>query len=245
MRSRRVKNLLVDNFRLIKILKIRQTSAMDLVRGFKLVAIVTISAVLLSGCGKSSVTYASDAKDGVFFSVPNSWSSVTPKSLAAQESLSTAQGAAERLALVHFQIAYSPNVKIAARDVLSLTAPTSPIVYARVRELTDSEIQQVSYNDLRNLILPLSTWEDGTASSIPVYSVASDQEAVQKGGRGIHTVFSFTNNGVSQTINQTGLLSNDHRTLVMFVVRCSTVCYTKNKAAIEKAVASLTDRGPR
>lgn len=187
--------------------------------------------------------YGSDVKDGVYFSVPQSWNTVTGKALLAQEALSTTQGAAERLTLVHYQEAYSPNPKIKAKDVLTLTAPNSPIVYARVRALTNSEIQQISYNDLRNLILPVTSWEDGTASSIPVYSVASDQEAIQKGGRGIHTIFSFTNNGVSQTINQTGLLSNDHRTLVMFVVRCSTLCYFKNKTTIDKAVASFTVRG--
>lgn len=216
---------------------------MNFARGFKVVATAAACAVLLTGCGQSSLKYGSDTKDGVYFSVPNSWNAVTSKALSAQEALSNTQGAAERLSLVHFQEAYSPDPKLKAKDVLTLSAPNSPIVYARVRALTNSEIQQVSYNDLRNLILPLTSWEDGTASSVPVYSVASDREAVQKGGRGVHTVFSFTNNGVSQTINQTGLLSNDHRTLVMFVVRCSTVCYTKNKTVIEKAVASLTDRG--
>ena len=213
--------------------------------GFKLSAVILGGALLLTSCGTPSQKYGSDSKDGVYFAVPNSWNQISSKDLASQEALSTVAGSSERLALVRYQVAYSPDAKIKAKDVLTLNTPDSPIVYARVRGLTDSEIQQVSYNDLRNLILPLTTWEDGTASSIPVYNVITDQEAVQKGGRGVHTVFAFTNNGVSQTINQTGLLSNDHRTLVMFVVRCSTVCYNKNKTEIEKAVASLTDRGTK
>jgi hypothetical protein len=217
---------------------------MNFGRGFKLGIALLSGALLLSGCGTASQKYGSDSKDGVYFAVPNSWKIITSKDLAAQEALSTTTGAAERMALVRYQVAFTPDAKVKAKDVLTLNTPESPIVYARVRALTNSEIQQVSYNDLRNLILPLTSWEDGTSSSIPIYNVISDQEAVQKGGRGVHTVFAFTNNGASQTINQTGLLSNDHRTLVMFVVRCSTACYNKNKKVIEKTVASLTDRGP-
>ena len=236
---------LESKFRLINFDNLGQTFPMNFGRGFRLSATLIGAALLLSGCGTPSQQYGSDSKDGVYFAVPHSWKKISSKDLGAQEALSTVSGAAERLALVRYQEAFTPDSKITAKDVLTLNSPDQPIAYARVRGLTDSEIQQVSYNDLRNLILPLTTWEDGTASSIPVYNVITDEEAVQKGGRGVHTVFAFTNNGVSQTINQTGLLSNDHRTLIMFVVRCSTVCYNKNKTEIEKAVASLTDRGTK
>jgi len=212
-------------------------------RGLSLVAVATLCSLVLTGCAQSSQQYGSDSKDGVYFAVPNGWHTISTKDLNHEESLSTAQGAAERLALVHYQIAFSAQSKFSASDVLSLTAPEQPVVYVRVRGLTNDEIQQVSYNDLRNLVVPLSTWEDGTASSIPVYNVSTDEEAVQKGGRGVHTVFNFTSNGVSQTLNQTGLLSNDHHMLVMFIARCTTACYTKNQSLIEKIVKSFTFRG--
>ena len=208
-------------------------------------ASVLTCALMLTGCGTPSRQYGSDSKDGVYFAVPRSWHKITSAELAKQEALSTLPGAAERLALVNYQEAFSADPKITAKDVLTLSSPKSPIAYARVRGLSDAEMQQVSYNDLRNLILPLTTWEDGTASSIPPFTVLADQESVHKGGRGVHTIYEFTNDGVSQTINQTGLLSNNHRTLIMFIVRCSTTCYNKNKTQIEKAVASLTDRGTR
>ena len=214
-------------------------------RGLSLVAVATLCSLVLTGCAQSSQQYGSDTKDGVYFAVPNSWHQISSKDLNHEESFSTAQGAAERLALVHYQVAFSVDPKFTAKDVLSLTAPTQPVVYTRVRGLTNDEIQQVSYNDLRNLVLPLSTWEDGTATSIPVYSVATDEEAVQKGGRGVHTVFSFTSNGVSQTLNQTGWISNDHHMLVMFIARCTTACYTKNQSLIEKIVKSFTFRGSK
>jgi len=212
-------------------------------RILKLGVPVLTCALILTGCGTPARQYGSDSKDGVYFAVPRSWHKITPKDLAKQEALSTIAGASDRLALVRYQEAFSADPKITAKDVLTLSSPKSPIAYARVRGLSDAEIQQVSYNDLRNLILPLTTWEDGTAASIPPFKVLVDQESVQKGGRGVQTVYEFTNEGVSQTVNQTGLLSNDHRTLIMFIVRCSTSCYNKNKTEIEKVVASLTNRG--
>ena len=212
-------------------------------RGFRAVAVLTICTLFLSGCAEASQKYASDTKDGVYFAVPNSWKLIDPKALHAQESISTASGAAERLAQVHWQAAYTPDIKFKVSDVLDLIAPSRPLVYVRVRSLTAYEIQRVSYNDLRNLIVPVTSWEDGSASSIPVFNVLTDEEEVQRGSRGIHTVFNFVNLGVSQTLDQTGLLSNDHRTLIMFVVRCTTKCYNKEKTAIKKVVASFTSRG--
>ena len=216
---------------------------MKLPRRFKAIAVAAGCSLLLSGCAEPTQKYASDNKDGVYFAVPNSWKLIDAKALHAQESLSTASGAAERLTEVHWQAAYTPDAKFKVSDVLDLIAPSRPLVYVRVRSLTAYEIQRVSYNDLRNLIVPITSWEDGSASSIPVFNVLTDEEDVQKGSRGIHTVFNFVNLGVSQTLDQTGLLSNDHRTLIMFVVRCTTKCYDKETTAIKKVVASFTNRG--
>lgn len=213
--------------------------------GLKAIAVLAGSTLVLTGCAEPLQKYASDTKDGVYFAVPNSWKLIDPKALHAQESLSTASGAAERLAEVHWQAAYTPDTKIKVSDVLDLIAPSRPLVYVRVRSLTAYEIQRVSYNDLRNLIVPVTTWEDGSASTIPVFNVLTDEEDIQKGSRGIHTVFNFVNLGVSQTLDQTGLLTNDHRTLIMFVVRCTTKCYNREKTVIKKVVASFTNRGTK
>jgi len=50
---------------------------------------------------------------------------------------------------------------------------------------------------------------------------------------------------VEQTLNQTSLMSNDRSTLYIFVVRCATKCYTKNKKVIEEIVTSYTVQGAK
>jgi hypothetical protein len=72
-----------------------------------------------------------------------------------------------------------------------------------------------------------------------------DQEVVQKGARGVQTVYSFSIDGKEQTINQTSLMANDRTKLYIFVVRCTTECYNKNKKKIEEIVSSFTVEGAR
>jgi hypothetical protein len=202
-----------------------------------------LSLALLTGCSQPSKIYAANKAEGVYFAIPQGWAKVSQKDLSARESLSTAAGAAERAASVLWQEAYSPNPKIAATDVLSLKTPQEPIVYVRVRGLLGPEINSVSYNSLRDLVVPLTAWVDGTKKA-PTFDISNDEERVEKGGRGVHSVFNFVQaDGSDQTINQTSLLSNDHSTIYALLIRCSTSCYDKKRTTLEKIAASFTVRG--
>jgi hypothetical protein len=202
-----------------------------------------LSVAVLSGCSQPSRIYAANKSEGVFFAIPKGWTKVSQKSLHARETSSNASGAAERAASVLWQEAYSLNPKITATEVLSLKTPQEPIVYVRVRNLLGAEINSVSYNSLRDLVVPLTSWVDGTKKS-PVFDISNDEERVEKGARGVHSVFNFVQlDGSDQTIDQTSLLSNDHSTIYALLIRCSTTCYDKNRTILEKIAASFTVRG--
>jgi len=216
---------------------------MPRVRSVFLLLVATLFAGLLSGCTQTSRYYAVDKSDGVYFALPHGWQKIPQQNLAAQESLSTASGAAERAAAVHWQEAYVVDPSFDAKRVLSLKTPDSPIVYARVRTLLPEEINSVSYNSLRDLVVPLTGWVNGTIKS-PSLDIAVDEERVEKGARGVHSVFTFGSaDGTSQTIDQTSLLSTDHSIIYVLIVRCSSQCYQKNRSALEKIAASFTVRG--
>lgn len=204
-----------------------------------------IAVVLLAGCAKPSKIYAADKKEGVYFAVPQGWTKVSQKALTARESTSTATGAAERAASVLWQEAYSQNPKITATDVLSLKTPQDPLVYVRVRSLLGPEINSISYNSLRDLVVPLTGWVNGTTKA-PSFDISNDEERVEKGARGIHSVFNFVQaDGSDQTIDQISLLSNDHSIIYALLIRCSTKCYEKNRSTLEKIAASFTVRGKK
>jgi hypothetical protein len=210
------------------------------------IALLGIALVLgLTGCGESSKLYPASKSEGVFFSVPTNWKALSTASLNKYEKESTEPEGAARQALVKWQIAYTTNKKLKAAEVFNLTAPSKPLAFARVRDLESSEINSVSYNTLRDVIVPVTQIIEGDDPSAPDFQILVDQEVVQKGARGVQTVYSFSIDGKEQTINQTSLMSNDRTKLYIFVVRCTTECYNKNKKKIEEIVSSFTVEGAR
>jgi hypothetical protein len=211
-----------------------------------IIALLGIALVLgLTGCGESSKLYPASKSEGVFFSVPTNWKALSTASLNKYEKESTEPEGAARQALVKWQIAYTTNKKLKAAEVFNLTAPTKPLAFARVRDLESSEINSVSYNTLRDVIVPVTQIIEGEDPSAPDFQILVDQEVVQKGARGVQTVYSFSIDGKEQTINQTSLMANDRTKLYIFVVRCTTECYNKNKKKIEEIVSSFTVEGAR
>jgi hypothetical protein len=211
-----------------------------------MVALLGIALVLgLTGCGESSKLYPASKSEGVFFSVPTNWKALSTASLNKYEKESTEPEGAARQALVKWQIAYTTNKKLKVSEVFNLTAPSQPLVFARVRDLESSEINSVSYNTLRDVIVPVTQIIAGDDPSAPDFQILVDQEVVQKGARGVQTVYSFSIDDKEQTINQTSLMSNDRTTMYIFVVRCTTECYAKNKKKIEEIVSSFTVEGAR
>lgn len=210
------------------------------------IALLGIALVLgLTGCGESSKLYPASKSEGVFFSVPTNWKALSTASLNKYEKESTEPEGAARQALVKWQVAYTTNKKLKVSEVFNLTAPSQPLVFARVRDLENSEINSVSYNTLRDVIVPVTQIIEGDDPSAPDFQILVDQEVVQKGARGVQTVYSFSIGDKEQTINQTSLMSNDRTTMYIFVVRCTTECYAKNKKKIEEIVSSFTVEGAR
>lgn len=200
----------------------------------------------LSGCATPSQKYAADKKDGVYLTVPFSWHLISNETLNAREATSKNTGAADRLANVTFQQAYSPSAKYRAKDVLTLVAPVSPLVYVRVRNLLPDEINAASYNSLRNIIVPLTSWIDGSDTTAPPFELLNDVEVVQRNARGVRSSYSFTEKKQpSQTIDQTTLISDDRSKIYVLIIRCTTTCFNKNRQLLSKISNSFTVRGAR
>ena len=199
----------------------------------------------LMGCAQPSQKYASNESEGVFFAIPNSYHLISQKDLSKAESANTASGAADRAATVIWQEAYSPNKSYTASTVLNIKTPDEPIVFIRTRNLMGDEINSISYNSMRDVIVPLTSWVDGTKTA-PQYDISLDEERIEKGARGVRSEFWFTSSdGEKQTINQTTLLSTDHTKIYILIIRCSNACFDKNRKILTKISDSFTVRGAR
>lgn len=206
---------------------------------------IVVLALILTSCGQPTQKYGASKSEGVYFTVPVAWHEISMSALDAYEAKSTAAGAAEKLTFVKWQQAYSPDRTIGPKQTFSLAPTNSPLAFVRVRELFPDEINAVSYNTLRDIVQPVTEWVNNPTASTPIYNIIDDHEVVQKGGRGVRTIYNFIDSGVSQTIDQTALMSPDHAQIYVFVVRCTTICYNKNIKEISRIADSFTVRGPK
>lgn len=211
----------------------------------RLVALLGVLGVLVSGCGQPSQKYGASKSEGVYFTVPNSWHEIKSAQLNAEESKSTSAVVLERLVMVKWQDAFSLDGSVSAKDAFSLKAPNVPLVLARVRDLYPEEANAMSYDLLRDVVWPITDWVNNPTSTTPVFNIADDHEVVQKGARGVRTIFSVVQSGVSQTIDQTSLMAPDHQKIYVFIIRCTTQCYNKNIKVMSRIADSFTVRGAK
>ena len=127
-----------------------------------------------------------------------------------------------------------------------MQAPVGAAVYVRVRALDFSEINSISYNSLRNLLVPITTWLDDPAKANPKFVLIDDYERVEKVARGIRTIYTFEDaTGVSETVDQTALLSDDRSQVYILVVRAKTKYYNNHVDELLAIGDSFTVRGDK
>jgi hypothetical protein len=197
---------------------------------------------MLTACTPSK-QYAGSKSDGAFFSVPNGWSKISMADLNRIEGKSTNQDDLDRLAMVSYQVGFSKSKKITPKDVFLLQPTDQPVLYARFRDLFPEERNAISFNTLRNIILPVTQYADGSKANDRNFQLLDDQEVTEKGGKGVNLLFTFDYNGVNETVNQSALVSNDQNKIYLLIIRCSTTCYNKNVDEINQIVKSFTVRG--
>lgn len=208
----------------------------------KRIAAATLAMAMLSACTPSK-QYAGSKEDGAFFSVPNGWTKVSMQDLNKVESKSSNQQDLDRLSMVTYQVGFSKAKSIKPRDIFLIEPTEQPVLYARFRDLFPEERNAISLNTLRNIILPVTDYVDGTKANDRNFQLFDDQEVNEKGGKGVNLLYSFDYNGVNETVNQSALYSNDQNKIFLLIIRCSTVCYNKNIDEIDAIVKSFTVRG--
>ena len=211
-------------------------------------SLLIASALVLSvtACGSPSKIYAKNAQLGVFFTVPANWNKISAEEIRSYE-LENADAVAKNKAdLVLWQEAYSESSKTSAKNLLQLAAPLALTAFARVRALTLDESDAMSYNGLRNLILPVTDLITGESTIVDEFQLLDEQEIITDNSRGLRTVYSFTpKGGENETVDQTALLTNDRRSIYFFLVRCTTECFTESQSSVDEIVQSFTVKGRR
>lgn len=195
--------------------------------------------VALSGCAAPRFTYVANSSQSTYFKVPSGWHKIGSAALAAQLQAS---------GTVDWLVGFEPGAKAAASDFGSVKI-TRPFVFADVGPLNDTAINELSYNSLRDIILPVTATARSNAaaqgSTLSGFQQIRDQ--VLTPGRGVHGVretYQYTFGRTSDTFDQIALTNADQTVLYLLYVHCTSSCFSHEQAEINEIMLSFTVRSP-
>ncbi len=200
----------------------------------------------LTACAAPSYTYAADKADHAYFKVPASWPQVDPRTLSG------VQGQLSRSAagVAGGTFAWSRAYDAAADPTPSalLVGSHSPVVYASVQELNPALRDALSFDEMRNLILPVTAQarqSDAQAGfQIPGFNlIRSTTISTKDGVRGINELYEYTVSGRPDAFDQTVLTNSDTTKLYLLLVQCYQDCFISHQSQIKAVVESFTVRG--
>ena len=206
--------------------------------------LLTLPLLAVAGCAAPQFTYVADSSAKTYFKVPNYWHKIDDDSLAAQLKSSgfTIGGPIWDQG---FDAAGIPS----ASHVLSASV-RKPFALALVAPLSSAASSAMSYNLLRDFILPVTSTsrQNAAKSGFPLQNFQLVSDSVIAPGSGVHgirEVYSYTYpDGSTDTFDQVALTNSNSTMVYMLLVHCLSTCYSKNTSAIDTVMQSFTVGSP-
>src|SRR5271165_2782957 len=193
----------------------------------------------LAGCAAPSYIYAADTTDHAYFKVPASWLQVSSRELSGVQgqlgnSLAGPAGGAFAWARAYDAAADpSPSALLAGSR--------SPVVYATVQDLSSTLRAELSFDAMRNLLLPVtaSARQSATAEGLKLtgFNLVFSSTITNKDGvRGINELYEYDVGGVPDAFDQTVLTNGSTTKLYLLLVQCYQNCFVSHEAQIKAVV---------
>jgi len=203
------------------------------------VALLIIVGVTVAGCLSPDYTYVADSSDNAYFKVPPSWREVSPSTLLRVQGQSA-------LGTYLWSRAYDDSASPSVRDVFS--SSVKPVAYASVLSLSQTQAADVSFNSMRDLLLPVTSTARNAASAAHVgfsgFQLLSDQTITDSHhDRGIREIFDYNLGTTPETFDLTVMTNSGTTKLFFLLVHCQTASFAANYPQIEKVVGSFTVGG--
>jgi hypothetical protein len=214
-----------------------------------IVGVVVAVAVGMVGCGAPQYTYVKNSGERTYFKVPRQWHRVDQAALdeAVSPDDPDSQAAVARQQLV-WSIAYDADAAPAPIHLFSGDGDR-PFVYATVRRLTQTQQAQMSFDGLRNAILPVTDAARQVAdqAGLPLdgFELLSDEVVHPRTGiRGVHIVFHYRVGGPGElnTFDQTAYVNDDASRMYLLLIRCSARYYRDHGSEVRDVATSFTVR---
>lgn len=219
------------------------STSRGLVGGFTLLLVAGLSTVGLTACGAPQYTYVADSAQGTYYKVPYSWHKI------AQTDLNSALKAAGGSGAGVWSTAFDAGTAPSANHFLAANV-SQPFVFAEVGQLSPSVSAEVSYNMLRDFMLPVTSTSRQTdaASGFPLtgFKQIRDQTiSAKQGVHGVRETFQYTfPGGVADTFDEDVFTNADQTVVYFLMVHCTNKCYTLNQDNIDTVMSSFTVGSP-
>jgi hypothetical protein len=205
-----------------------------------------VTAIAVAGCAAPQFTYVTDGNDNTYFKVPYGWHKIDDKSLAQQlKSPGSVFGQGNGT----WDIAYDAAGAPAAGHLFS-PSTTQPFAFAFVAPLSAAGSNGMSYNGLRDVMLPVTPTARQVAakSRFPLtgFHLLRDTVLTPSGGvHGVWDTFDYTYpGGLTDTFDQVALTNADNTQLYVLVMHCLASCYSQNRNEFNTIMSSFTVRSP-
>ena len=218
-------------------------STRGLIGGFTLLLVALLSTVGLSGCGAPAYTYVADSSARTFYKVPHNWHAISQQSLNA--ALQAAGGSGAGVWSTAFDADSTPS----ANHFLAANV-SQPFVFAEVGSLTPTASNELSYNMLRDFMLPVtaSTRQADAQNGFPLTNFKQLRDATITSKQGVHGVretYQYTfPDGVADTFDQVALTNATNTTVYFLLIHCTNGCYSQNEKSIDAVMTSFTVGSP-
>jgi hypothetical protein len=214
-------------------------STRGLIGGLTVLLAGVLMTVGLSGCGAPAYTYVADGAAGTYYKVPVQWH---PLSQRQVDALLQSEGEPSAgIWSTAFDAGAGPNADhVTAGDL------AQPFAFAEVFALNSTATNELSYNMLRDLLLPVtsSTRSAEAQQGFPLtgFKQLLDQTITGKAGvHGVRETFQYTfPGGAVNTFDEDVLTNADQTEVYLLQVHCTAACYTQNQNAINTVMTSFT-----
>lgn len=217
-------------------------SRRGLTGGVALLLMGVLATVGLSACGAPAYTYVADSSAGTYYKVPSQWHQISQKDLNA--AMAAGGGSSAGLWATAFDGSTSPSV-----DHGNTVALTEPYVMAQVGQLSSTYSNELSYDAMRDLWLPVTASGRQQSASSGFggtnFSQLRDQTiSAKQGVHGVRETFRYTFGKVTDTFDDEVLTNADQTEIYILEVHCTQTCYSQNQTNINTIMTSFTVGSP-
>jgi hypothetical protein len=218
-------------------------SVRGLTGGLAFLLIGALATVGLSACGAPAFTYVADSSAQAYYKVPSEWHQISQTDLNA--ALKAAGGSSAGVWSTAFDASTSPSGNNFLASSLG-----KPFAFAEVGTLSSDVSNELSYNMLRDFMLPVTSNSrtQDASEGFPLTDFKQLRDQTISGHAGVHGVretFDYTFPGGAVNTFDEDVLTNADQTVVYFLmVHCTNSCYSQNQNSINTVMSSFTVGSP-